>query len=330
LSDTGAGPTPTSRPKSRPKSTPSSESKPGPTASRSSEKSWTILELLRWTTDHFTSAGIETPRLDAECLLAHALGMSRLELYVAFEKPATPDERARYRALVVRRASERVPVSLLVGQREFWSLQFKVTADVLTPRPDTETLVEAALARIPDAGGAFSVLDLGTGSGAIALALAKERPNVSITATDISPEALQIARLNADELHIAENVRFEEGSLFGPVSEERFDLIVSNPPYLARGASADLPPELVHEPELALFGGEDGFEVLRPLVTGVADRLVPGGSVLVEIDPGQAETVAGWFAEAGLSEVEILNDLSRRPRVVAGRLPGNSVDRASS
>jgi release factor glutamine methyltransferase len=201
---------------------------------------------------------------------------------------------------------------------------------VLTPRPDTETLVEAALLRIPDEDGAYSVLDIGTGSGAIALALAKERPKSSIIATDISPEALQIARLNAEELHIAENVRFEEGSLFGPVSEERFDLIVSNPPYLARKASADLPPELAHEPELALFGGDDGFEVLRPLVAGVVDRLVPGGSVLVEIDPGQAETVAGWFAEAGLSEVETLNDLSRRPRVVAGRLRGNSVDRASS
>jgi release factor glutamine methyltransferase len=289
-----------------------------------------VLELLRWTTDHFSEQGIDTARLDAECLLAHALGCKRLDLYVNFEKPVSPDERLAFRELVRRRASERVPVSLLLGQREFWSLPLKVTGDVLTPRPETETLVEAALARMPDPQREYRLLDVGTGSGAIALALAKERPAARITATDISPEALQIARLNADELHIGDSVHFALGRLFEPVAGERFELIVSNPPYLARDAAEELPPELAHEPELALFGGGDGYEVLRPLVAGVGEMLEPGGWVAVELDPAQAETVEGWLAKAGLIEIETLRDLAGRPRAVAASKVGRQVDGTGS
>jgi release factor glutamine methyltransferase len=290
---------------------------PGPAA----EKTWTVLELLRWTTSHFEKHGIDSPRLDAECLLAHALEVDRLRLYLDFEKPVRAEERARFRELVRKRASERVPVSLLLGEKEFWSLTLKVTSDVLTPRPDTETLVEAALARLPDPEGEYRILDVGTGSGAIALALAKERPRAQVTATDISASALQIARLNADELHIGDAVQFREGSLLEPVRGERFDLIVSNPPYLARSAAGDLAPELAHEPELALFGGDDGYAVLRPLVSGVAEALRPGGSVAIEADSGQVDVIAGWYAEAGLIEGEMLRDLAGRPRVVAARRP---------
>jgi release factor glutamine methyltransferase len=286
-------------------------------------RSWTVLELLRWTTEHFESKGIETPRLDAECLLGHALGASRLQLYVDFEKPVQPEERARYRALVQRRADERVPVSQLTGEKEFWSLPLKVTAAVLTPRPDTETLVEAALQRLPDIEAEYRILDLGTGSGAIALALARERPHAHVTATDVSPESLQIARLNADQLHI-DSVSFVEGSLFEPLAAARFDLIASNPPYLARKEAGDLPPELKHEPDVALFGGEDGFEVLRPFAEGVLERLEPGGWVAVEVGLGQSDTVAGWFAELGLTEVETLRDLARHPRVVVARRAAGS------
>ena len=289
--------------------------------SDSGKRSWTVLELLRWTTDHFESKGIDTARLDAELLLAHALGTDRLRLYVDFEKPVLEAERAGFRELVRRRASERVPVSQLLGHREFWSLDFKVTADVLTPRPDTETLVEAAVARLPDAEGAYRILDIGTGSGAIALSLAHERPKAAVTATDISSAALQIARENADKLQVSERLRFLEGSLFEPVADEQFDLIVSNPPYLARSSSQTLPPELDHEPDEALFGGIDGYEVLRPFAAGVFGHMAPGASVLVEIDPGQAQKIAEWFAEAGLVEVETLRDLAGRPRgVVARRL----------
>ena len=164
------------------------------------DRSWTVLELLRWTTDYFQRQGIESARLDAELLLAHALETERLRLYVDFEKPVLPAERDRFRELVRQRATLRVPVSILLGEREFWSLSFKVTKDVLTPRPDTETLVEAALSKLkgprppggePDQG--WRILDLGTGSGAIALSLASELPGADITATDLSEAALQIA-----------------------------------------------------------------------------------------------------------------------------------------
>jgi release factor glutamine methyltransferase len=291
---------------------------------QSDERSWTVLELLRWTTGHFQAKGIDTPRLDAECLLAHALGLRRLDLYLEFEKPVSPDERSRFRELVVRRSSERVPVSLLLGEKEFWSLPLKVTGDVLTPRPDTETLVEAALGWLIEASHPYRVLDVGTGSGAIALAIAKERPHAQVTATDISPKALQIARINADELRIGESVRFLEGSLFAPVQGEQFDLIVSNPPYLAREAAKSLAPELAHEPDEALFGGHDGYEVLRPFAAEAAEMLCAGGWVAVEVDPGQAETVAGWFAETELSEINTRRDLTGRPRVVAARKPVKS------
>lgn len=293
-------------------------------AANDRDRTWTVLELLRWTTGHFTEKAIETPRLDAEVLLAHALGVRRLDLYLQYDKPVLPQERARYREMVTRRVSERVPVSLLVGEKEFWSLTYRVTPDVLTPRPDTETLVEAALAEMGPpaaemAAPAWRVLDVGTGSGAIALSLAQERPAAAITATDISGKALQIAQINADELRVGEDVRFLEGSLFEPVRGETFDLIVSNPPYLARSSAESLAPELAHEPELALFGGDDGYAVLRPFAAGVAEMLTPGGWTAVEVDPGQAEAVAGWFAEAGLVEIETLRDLTGRPRVVAAR-----------
>lgn len=283
------------------------------------DRSWTVLELLRWTTAHFDAKGIDTPRLDAEVLLAHALGVRRLDLYLRFEQPVNAEERARYRELVSQRVGERVPVSLLVGSKEFWSLSFKIDRNVLTPRPDTEILVEAGLARLPDAAREWKVLDVGTGSGAIAISLAHERPRARLTATDISSKALQVARTNADELRVGENIRFLEGSLFEPLEGELFDLIVSNPPYLAKSTAGALAPELAHEPELALFGGEDGYAVLRPFAAQVKERLEPGGWVVVEVDPGQVEAVSGWFSESGLIEVESLRDLAGRPRVVVAR-----------
>jgi release factor glutamine methyltransferase len=283
------------------------------------DRDWTVLELLRWTSAYFESCAIESSRLDAECLLAEALDATRLELYVNFDKPVTAEERARFRELVRRRGSQRVPVSQILGRKEFWSLQLKVTGEVLTPRPETETLVQAALDRLPDPEGSYRVLEVGTGSGAVALAIARERPGARVTATDISAPALQIARENAEELHLDEGLRFLEGDLLDVVEGERFDLVVSNPPYLALSEAATLPPELAHEPELALFGGDDGYSVLRPLAEGVIRVLVPGGGFAVEVAPQQAEIVASLCAEGGLGQVEILRDLARRPRVVAAR-----------
>ncbi len=283
------------------------------------ERSWTVLELLRWMTGHFAECGIESPRLDAECLLAHALGTERIGLYLEFEKPVMPAERAALRELVKRRANDRVPVSQLVGRREFWSLSLRVTPDVLTPRPETETLVAAALDRLPEPETESRVLDIGTGSGAIALAIASERPKARVTATDVSQPALQIAADNADELQLSDRVRFLDGPLFEPVAGERFDMVVSNPPYLSRAEAAGLPPELGHEPATALFGGADGLAVIRPLIEGVGAALAAGGHVAIEIDPGQVESVTAAMESAGLGGIEVLRDLAGRPRVVAAR-----------
>lgn len=285
-------------------------------------KTWTVLELLRWTTQHFVGRGIESARLDAECLLAHALGADRLRLYLDFEKPVEPVERARFRELVRRRANDRVPVSQLLGRREFWSLPLAVNADVLTPRPDTETLVMAALALVPERAASFDVLDVGTGSGAIALALASECPRARIVATDASPAALAVARANAERLGLAARVRFAEGDLYAPAGDARFDLVVSNPPYLADAEAAGLAPELAHEPRAALFAGPRGTELLERLAAGAPARLRIGGAILLEIAPAQAEAVAGFLAGAGLTDVSMHRDLARRPRVVSARWPG--------
>jgi release factor glutamine methyltransferase len=292
-----------------------------------------VLELLRWTTQHFSERGIETPRLDAECLLAFALDCDRLRLYVDYEKPVEESERARFRELVRERGSERVPVALLTGRREFWSLPLRVSRDVLVPRPDTETLVAAALDCIPDRDAEVAVLDVGTGSGAIALAIASERAKARVTATDISAAALAVARENAEALAMADRVRFLEGSLFEPFSitgglrpmtgglcaAETFDLIVSNPPYVAERDRATLPPELRHEPASALFGGPDGTDVLRAITAQVGAVLAPGGAVLVELDPRQVDAICGWFREAGLARIEVHRDAAGRQRVVSAR-----------
>jgi release factor glutamine methyltransferase len=283
-------------------------------------RTWTILDLLRWTTEHFAKQGIETARLDAECLLAHALGVDRLRLYVEFDKPLSPAERAGFRELVRRRAEQRVPVAQLVGRKEFWSLPLTVTPDVLTPRPETETLVEAALGLAPDRDAELRVLDVGTGSGAVALAIAYERPRARITATDVSPAALAVARENAERLSLSDRVRFLAGSLYQPVAGERFDLIVSNPPYLGDAPGAAHAPELAHEPREALFAEEQGLALLRALAQDAARHLRPGGAAAFELSPEQAGRVAGWCREAGLLEVTQRRDLAHRVRVVSGRM----------
>lgn len=286
--------------------------------------SWTVLELLRWTTGHFEKLGIESARLDAECLLAHALAVDRLGLYVDFEKPVSKTDRAAFRELVQRRGGDRVPVAQLVGVKEFWSLSLAVTSEVLVPRPDTETLVMAALERMPDADGEIRVLDVGTGSGAIALAIAQERPKARLVATDVSAAALAVARENAGKLGLEERIVFLEGTIFEPVAGQLFDLVVSNPPYLAESAAGELPPELAHEPRAALFGGPDGLAVLRELVAGVQRVLVPGGSLVLETAPDQAEKVAAWCREAGFETVACHRDLGNRLRAVSASRPADN------
>ncbi len=279
---------------------------------------WTVLALLRWTTRFFQERGIDSARLDAECLLAEALGCDRVSLYVDFEKPVMAAERDRFRELVRRRAGDRVPVAQLLGRREFWSLDFEVTPDVLTPRPETEILVGWAIDQLADTQPGSKVLDVGTGSGCVALAVASELPKIQVVATDISEAALEVARRNVASLDLGDRVQVRSGSLFEPVEGESFDCILSNPPYIARGDAGSLPPELSHEPELALFAGEDGLDVIRALLEQVQNHLKPGGQVAMEIDPRQEASVCELFEGSGLSNLRSLRDLSDNPRVVAG------------
>jgi release factor glutamine methyltransferase len=284
---------------------------------------WTVLELLKWTKDHFASIGIETAQLDAECLLAHVLDVERLKLFLDFEQQVSVADRAAFRELVRRRASERVPVAQLTGHKEFWSLPLKVTADVLVPRPDTETLVAAVLERLPAGEAPLRLLDIGTGSGAVALAIAVERPTAHLVGTDISEAALEIAGENADVNGVAERVELRHGRLFEPVAGQRFDWIVSNPPYVAESQRETLPPELAHELEQALFSGEDGMTMLAELIAQAPALLVPGGGLAVELAPEQADSVTDWCRDAGFTDVRTHRDLSRRVRVVSGQLPAD-------
>jgi len=320
-----------------------SAAKPRAQRAEGERSHWRVLDLLRWTTEHFASKGIESARLDAELLLAFALGVDRLRLYLDFEKPVVDEERARFRALVRRRGEERVPVAYLTGVREFWSLPLAVTPDVLIPRPETETLVEAVLRlRSPAArcagrgrsstagaeplasasGSGQRVLDLGTGSGAIALALAREWPEAQVTATDVSDAALAVARKNAEALGLAGRLRFAAGDWFAPVAGERFDVIVSNPPYVPEADAAGLAPELCHEPPRALFVPGDGTALLRRIVAEAPARLAPGGLLALELAPAQAGDVTQCLREAGFEELAEHRDLAGRVRVVSALRPG--------
>lgn len=278
---------------------------------------WTILDLLQWTQKHFAAKGIETARLDAECLLAFALGVDRLRLYIDYEKSVGETERATFRDYVRRRGTDRVPVAQITGTKEFWSLDLLVTSDVLTPRPDTETLVSAALGLLPDKAAPVRILDIGTGSGAVALALASECPQAQIVATDVSAAALEVARQNLERCGFFDRIELREGSLFAPVAGERFDLIVSNPPYLSDARRSLLEPELAHEPDGALFAGPKGLDLLEPLVRQAPAALNPGGGLAVECDSGQADEIAGWCREAQLLSVMKHRDLAGQDRVVA-------------
>jgi release factor glutamine methyltransferase len=238
----------------------------------------------------FAALGLGTPRLDAEIMIAHVLGVDRVHLYMDLDRPLTAAELGAVRALVVRRR-QREPVAYLTGQREFYRRVFEVSSAVLIPRPDTECLVERALELLTPERPA-RVLDLCTGSGAIAVSLAAERRLVHVDATDISPDALAVARRNAERHGVTERVSFHEGDLFGALTEtRRYDLIVANPPYVRDAELPQLAPELRHEPSLALLGGRDGFEVLDRLAADARSWLAEHGVLLFEVGEGQAAHV---------------------------------------
>jgi release factor glutamine methyltransferase len=292
---------------------------PNPPLRTNSE--WTILQVLQWAHTYFKNRGIESPRAAAEILLAHALGTDRIHLYMHHDQPLDQAELARFKTFIQRRL-RREPVAYIVGHKGFWSLDLSVTPAVLIPRPETERLVEAALAWLANrgSGATVDVMDLGTGSGAIVAAIASEARAHRFFASDISSEAIAIARGNAEAAGVAGNVRFFVGDWLsavrpGPI----FDLILSNPPYVASGTWSDLQPEIVHyEPRLALDGDEDGLRSYRAIVGAAHRYLKPGGALMMEIGYAQREAVQILAEQSGAYDTyTCIQDYSGHDRVVA-------------
>ena len=279
-------------------------------------ESWTILRMILWSAEYLKNKGVETGRLDAEWLLAAALGVDRLQLYLKYDRPLRFEEREAFKPLLRRRAG-REPLQYIIGRTGFRELELKTDPRVLIPRPETEVLVQEVLDWA--SAGAESVWDMGTGAGAVALSLAVEGTWTRVVATDVSPEALSVAADNAERYDLGGHVEFREGSLFEPLEEgERFDVIVSNPPYIAEGEKGELQPEVRDwEPPEALFAGEDGLDVIRQLVAGAPKHLLSGGLLALECGLGQAEGIAADVQATGaFGAVRIRADLTGRPRFV--------------
>ncbi|HEY3806206.1 MAG TPA: peptide chain release factor N(5)-glutamine methyltransferase [Kofleriaceae bacterium] len=278
-------------------------------------QTWTPLAVLEWTTKRFADASIGAARLEAQLIVAHALGCTRMQLYTGFDKPLAEPELASIRELIKRRLAGE-PVAYLIGEHEFWGMPLAIDRSVLVPRPDTETLVEVAKQLAP---AAMRVLDLCTGSGAIALALAKELPAARVIATELSPDAAKVARQNVAKHGLAVEVR--EGDLWTPVAGERFELIVSNPPYVATAVIDTLSPEVRREPRIALDGGPDGLAFYDRICAAARDHLEPGGVLAVEHGFDQADAVRARFEAAGIVRVTVVADLGKNPRVTSGFAP---------
>ncbi len=288
-----------------------------------SSEAWTVGRLLGWTTDYLKKHGSEAPRLDAEVLLAEALGCERIQLYANFEAMPSDGERAAFRDLVRRRA-DGTPVAYLVGHREFYSLPFRVTPDVLIPRPETEFLVITLLdlARARAEGDDITVCDVGTGSGILAVCAAKHLARARVLAIDVSPAALEVARTNVREHGVEDRVELLESDLFAAVpAERRFDFVVSNPPYVTPAEMESLAPEVRDfEPHTALVAGQRGTEVIESLIPQAVERLVPGGHLLVEISPMLHDAVRSLLAaDDRLEPGPTVKDLARLPRVMQAR-----------
>ena len=276
----------------------------------------TLLEILQSTTDYFKKRGIENPRLNAEHLLAHTLKRKRIELYLEFERALTEEELAPLRELVRRRGLGE-PLQHLLGTVEFAGQVFLCDKRALVPRPETEQLVEKiADCRLQNAD--CRIVDVGTGSGVIALSLAAKFPNAKVTATDVSEDALSLARENAERLGLTSRIEFLQGDLLTYVNHV-YDLIVANLPYVAARDRATLSREVAHDPEVALFGGERGDEVVRKLIETAPSHITPGGLLALEVGIGQADDLAALLAEKNYHDIKTERDFAGVIRFLFGR-----------
>lgn len=288
-----------------------------------SPKTWTIKNLLKVTTGYLQEKQIENPRMTAEVLLAHQLNIDRVTLYINFDQPLNESEISGYRSLIKRRI-QREPLQYITGVQEFWSLDFIVNPQVLIPRPESELLVELAINQLKPPN-AFEnhppkILDLGTGCGALAISLAKEVQEAKIWATDISSGALKLANLNAKKHGVADRIKFKHGDLWNPLinQEITFDIIISNPPYIACEEYNDLPPEIRdYEPRSALDGKGDGMYYIEKILKGGLHFLNTGGLILLEMAPDQTNEALSLIGQIkGYGESSRIKDYSHRYRVV--------------
>ena len=289
---------------------------------------WTILKLLNWTKQYFASKGVENPRLDAEVLLCDVLDYSRIQLYTHFDEPLNPDELKKYKEYVVRRV-KREPVAYILGKKGFMQYDFKVTKDTLVPRPETELLVENLIALNKDKGPR-EILDLGVGSGAILVSLLGNLPEARGLGVDISAGAVEVTLENAKTIGVADRCAVLVSDLYANVpKDEKFHIIVSNPPYIPRRDLAGLAPEVHKEPVTALDGGEDGLDFYRRILEDVGDYLLPDGMVAFEIGIGEGQAVADLCKAAGLTCVKVCNDYGGIDRMVfaakEGTVYGNEI-----
>ncbi len=285
---------------------------------------WTIARVSDWMRKDFVTRGFASPRLEADLLVCHALRLKRVDLYTKFDQPLTSEELSTVRALVERRRKHE-PIAYITGKREFYGRNFHVTSAVLIPRPETELVVEIVLETIapaqPDV--TYRALDIGAGSGAIAITLASERKDFSVTAVDISQEALAIATENAANLLVNDRVEFVHGAFYQPVGAQRYSVIVSNPPYIPSGEIATLMEDVRdHEPHLALDGGTDGMDLLRVILQDGINHIEPGGLIVLEFAVGQGKALAEIAANAGWTKISIRKDLTGRERVLAAHAQG--------
>ncbi len=280
---------------------------------------WTIRDVLNWTRGYFEAAGIVQPRLEAEILLAHTLDVERLNLYISPDQPLSVDERSRYRT-VVKRRREGTPLQHLIGEVQFFGLRFRVCRDALIPRPETEELLDHILKIVPRDRD-ISCLDLGTGTGVIAVCLARYFPRATVTAIDLSDRALELARENAALNDVVDRIDFHESNWFDRV-QGTFDLIASNPPYVAEDELSSLPAEVLeHEPRVALDGGPGGLQALASLIEASPSYLNSNGLVFLEIGQGQDADVTKMLTERGFVDVSLESDLAGKKRYAVARWP---------